>query len=110
MNSDDDLQASKWLSKNKRWFYERRQKRVLSFTSYVGEHLHLQLAIRQITTVQELVAIACRHRFRIDHADVLLFYRQWDQTFWPWHGMPTQVRKHFAHVGRLPSTKRQASQ
>ena len=44
-----------------------------------------------------------RHRVPIDHMDVALFYRMFDHPFWPWYGKPKQVRRHFAHLGRLPA-------
>jgi hypothetical protein len=82
---------------------EERERRVEHFCAVVAAELHLQLAVRQITTVDELTAFSRRHRVPIDHLDVALFYRYFDHSFWPWYGKPKQVRRHFAHLGRLPA-------
>lgn len=79
-----------------------REERVRRFCDAVEAHLHLQLAVRSITTVDELTALSKRHRVPIDHLDVALFYRFFNQPFWPWFGQPMQMRRHFAHLGRLP--------
>lgn len=81
-----------------------RLDRVQSFCTLVTEQLHLQLAVRQITTVEELMALARRHRHPIDHMDVLLYQHLLNEPFWPWFGKPIRVRRHFANLGRLPAT------
>jgi hypothetical protein len=81
---------------------ERRRQKVQAFVDWVSAHLHLQFHLRQITTMQELVAFSKRHRVPIDHLDVTLFYRDFNEPFWPWYGRPKQVRRHFAHLGRMP--------
>lgn len=82
---------------------DERERRVERFCAVVSTQLHLQLAVRQITTVDQLTALSRRHRVPIDHLDVALFYRLLDHPFWPWYGKPKQVRRHFAHLGRLPA-------
>lgn len=79
-----------------------REQRVKAFCQLVSRELHLQLAVRQLTTVEGLTAFSRRHGVPIDHLDVALFYRYFDEPFWPWYGKPKQVRRHFAHLGRLP--------
>lgn len=83
---------------------EVREERVRRFCAVVASDLHLQLAVSQITTVDELTAFSRRHRVPIDHLDVALFDRLFDHPFWPWYGKSKQVRRHIAHLGRLPAT------
>lgn len=80
-----------------------RLNRMQSFCTLVSEQLHLQLAVRQITTVEELMALAHRHRHPIDHMDVLLYQYVLNEPFWPWVGKPFRVRRLFANLGRLPA-------
>jgi len=80
-----------------------RLDRVQSFCTLVSEQLHLQLAVRQITTVEQLIALARRHRHQLDHLDVVLYQHLLNEPFWPWFGKPSRVRRLFAHLGRLPA-------
>jgi hypothetical protein len=83
--------------------FEERERRVEHYCAVVAAELHLQLAVRQITTVDELTAFSRRQRVPIDHLEIALFYRYFDQPFWPWYAKPKQVRRYFAHLGCLPA-------
>ncbi len=52
---------------------EECERRVEHFCAVVAAELHLQLAVRQITTVDELTAFSRRHRVPIDHLDIAVF-------------------------------------
>lgn len=84
------------------WPLQDRELRVNQFCALVSRALHLQLAVRQVRTVDDLTALARRHGIPMEPLDIALHYRFLDQPYWPWYGRPMQVRRHFVHLGRLP--------
>ena len=82
--------------------FSEREQRVTSFLVLVESDTHLQWRLKQMQTLDELLAIASEAGYGLDKADIVLSYRKFNQSYWPWHDMPMQVRRHFAHTGRLP--------
>lgn len=107
MEPNEEGSPDRWLQDNRDRYFEWRQRKVEAFVAYVQQQLHVQLAVRQLRSVDELIALGKRHRVPLDHVDVVCFYRQWDEPFWPWHGQPMAVRRHFAHLGVMPGDDQQ---
>lgn len=62
----------------------------------------LQFAVRQIQTLQDLLAFSRRVGTPIEEIDIVVYYRDLNEDFWPWHGMSKQARRYFVHERRMP--------
>jgi len=81
---------------------DEREGRIADFRRLVESKIHLQFAVRQVRTMVELMALSRRVGAPLEHLNITLNYRDTNESWWPWHGMPTQARRHFVHVAQLP--------
>ena len=81
--------------------FGEREQRVANFLLLVESDAQLQRKLMHIQTLDELLAISSEVGCGLDKADIVLSYRELNQSYWPWHDMPMQVRRHFVHAGRL---------
>ena len=79
-----------------------REQRVADFTRLVEGKPHLQFAVRQIKTMDDLIAFSRRTGAPLKELDIALNYRDMNETWWPWFDLPMQHRRSFVHTGKFP--------
>ena len=58
--------------------------------------------VRHVTTLSDLLALSRRIGTPVEEMDIILYYRDMNEEFWPWFGMSKQARRHFVHERKLP--------
>lgn len=81
---------------------DEREQRVADFTRLVESKPHLQFAISQVQSMDELLALSRRAGAPLKDLDIVLNYRDMNEAWWPWFDRPKQDRRAFVHTGRFP--------
>lgn len=79
------------------------EQRVNRLLRCVAASPELQQAVRKARTMSELLALFRSCSCPLEKIDVLLSYRDWNESFWPWFGRSKQDRRFFVHESYLPS-------
>lgn len=78
------------------WSEEQRSSyRVQDFIQLVERQLHLSFYVRQLTTLEDLLALSRRIGAPLKPRDLEFNYRMLNQPWWPWSGWSIEARQHF---------------
>ncbi|MCS5705015.1 hypothetical protein NZK27_02305 [Synechococcus sp. FGCU-3] len=78
------------------WFASR-EERLKRFLARLDVSTEEQSAVQNASSPQEICKISERLDTPIGRDDLVLFYRDLEQHYFPWHGMPMQKRREFIH-------------
>ena len=81
--------------------FERRERRVREFCFRVQADPMAQKVLKNVRTLDELLEFSRSLGEPLDASDIVLFYRELNQDFFPWRAMPMQKRREFVHEGRF---------
>lgn len=81
---------------------DEREQRVADFTRLVESKPHLQFAVSQAQSMEELLALSRRAGAPLRDMDIALNYRDMNENWWPWFDRSKQDRRAFVHTGRFP--------
>lgn len=77
----------------------QRDRRVAAFLRKASASPEIQFALRTAASLQEILHITTRAGHPLQKADLVLTYRELNQPYFPWHGLPKQKRREFIHLG-----------
>ena len=82
---------------------DAREKRISRFIERIQSVPEVEFAVKQITTMSDLLALSRRIGTPVEEIDIILNYRDLNEPFWPWAGMSKQARRYFVHERKLPN-------
>ena len=81
---------------------ERSRYKVQDFIQLVERQMHLRFYVRQVTTMEQLLALSRRIGAPLQQRDLALTVRVLDQPWWPWFGWSMEARQFFVCTGDRP--------
>jgi hypothetical protein len=85
--------------------FASREERMGRFLARLNESTEGQSAVKNAKSPQEICEISKRLDAPIDKHDLVVFYRDLEQHYFPWHGMPKQKRREFIHENGFRGNK-----
>lgn len=79
-----------------------RREALERFIEVVSSRNDYRYLVHQVTTLSDLLSFSRRIGTPIEEIDIILYYRDLNEWFWPWAGMSKQARRHFVHERKLP--------
>lgn len=77
--------------------FASREERMRRFLARVSDSIEVQSAIKNARSPKEICEISERLDAPINRYDLVMLYRDLEQHYFPWHGMPKQKRREFIH-------------